>query len=431
MTAHQPHLDEAARTLVQWARTRQAGWRDPSADLKAALGNRYEALREPDVPPQVAPPQVAPPPVAPPPPMTPPVAVAPLPVPSPVPPPVVAPVLPMGARTAESPAPATAAPVWQPEPTRPVPVPSESLPAMGTPLRAAASASLRWIPRAAIAAAIILAVVAAPKLWKSYAPAAVVAPKTGTISLESNPPGSSVFIDGIEAGVTPLTKEIGAGNHSVEFRYKKGSRTVDVVVAGGQTATGAVDWTRKPVGKLQVSSDIAATKVYVDGKMKGNAPMSLEGLTAGPHTVMLKSAQGSVKQTITIKEGETAQFAGSIYPGSLHVSAPFELEVSEAGQLVRLDDKNEAVLAPGPHKLRFVNAAQGLNEERTVEIEPGKLASLTLSAPAAPAATESATSAVPGATAAKAESAESAEAPATPPAVPEPASAEPAAEPAR
>lgn len=428
MTAHQPHIDEAARTLVQWARARQAGWRDPSADLKAALGNRYEALREPDAPPQAAPTHVAPPPVAPPPPLTPPVAVTPL----PVPPPPVAPMVPIVARAAESPAPKAATPVWQQEPTRPAPIPSgESLPAVGAPLRAAASASLRWIPHVAIAAAIILAVVAAPKLWKSYAPAAIVAPKTGTIALESNPPGSAVFIDGVEAGVTPLTKEIGAGSHSVEFRYKKGSRTVDVVVAGGQTATGAVDWTRKPVGKLQVSSDTAATKVYVDGKMKGNAPLSLEGLAAGPHTVMLKSAQGSVKQTITIKEGETAQFAGSIYPGSLHVSAPFELEVSEAGQLVRLDDKNEAVLAPGPHKLRFVNASQGLNEERTVEIEPGKLASLTLSAPTAPAASQSATSAEPAATAAKAESAEAAEAPANPPAAPEPASAEPAAEPAR
>lgn len=414
MTAHQPQLEEAAHTLVQWARARQAGWRDPSSDLMAALGNRYQALREPDPVPSA----VAPPPV-----VTPPVAAPAMPPPAPVS------TVPAVARTAGSPAPAAVASMPQPGPARFEPAPSSMpLPKLGAPLRTAARASLRWIPRAAVAAAIILAAVAAPKLWKSYAPAVVVAPKSGTIALESNPPGSSVFIDGVDSGVTPLTKEIGAGSHSVEFRYKKGSRTIDVVVAGGQTATGAVDWMRKPVGKLQVSSDIAATKVYVDGKMKGNAPLSLEGLAAGPHMVMLKSAQGLVKRTITIKEGATAQFAGSIYPGSLHVSAPFELEVSEAGQLVRLDDKNEVVLAPGPHTLRFVNASQGLNEERTVEIEPGKLASLTLSAPTTPTASPSAE---PALAAVAAPSADSAQTPAEPAAAPEPSSAEPATEPAR
>jgi hypothetical protein len=89
---------------------------------------------------------------------------------------------------------------------------------------------------------------------------------------------------------------------------------------------------------------------------------------------------------VAIKEGGTAEVAGSIYPGSLHVSAPFEVQITEQGRLLRLDDRNQAVMPPGPHKLRVVSAAHGLDEVRTVEVQPGKLASLQIAAPAAPAA---------------------------------------------
>lgn len=375
MTVHPPQLEEAARTLVRWARARQAGWHDPSSELMAALGNRYETLRDTD-----------PGPAAPP-------AVAAMAAPPPGPPVVMAP---PPARVANPPAAQAVAPEPEREPTRrpvafvaPEPPPphvpvSEALPVKVTG-RGTAVALSSWLPRTAVAAVIVLAAVAAPKLWRSYAPASVTVPQNGTLSLDSNPPGSSVFIDGVEAGTTPLQTALAAGAHTVEFRYKKGSRTIDVHVVGGETAAGSVDWTRKPVGSLEVSSDIAATKVYVDGKLKGTAPLAVEGLSAGTHAVVLRSAQGSIRQTITVKDGQTARLAGSIYPGSLHVSAPFEIEVTEGGRLVRLDDKNEVVLPPGPHKLRFANSSQGVSDERTVDIEPGKRASVTLSAPIPPA----------------------------------------------
>ncbi|MGE3707662.1 MAG: PEGA domain-containing protein, partial [Vicinamibacterales bacterium] len=389
-----PEVAEAARTLLQWARTRQATWRDPSADLLAALGNRHHHL-------QAAAPADTTAPLPHPP--------APLPVPqarvapetppafaSPAPPPPLWPADPKPAPpatpTLADPPRALTSPVVEP-PAAPARTESERA--------SRAPAGMRWMPWAAAAAAVVLAAIAVPRVWRTYAPATAAAPKPGMLSLDSTPAGSTVLIDGVEAGTTPLQKELPAGPHTIEFRYKKGSRTIDVTVVSGESATGSVDWSRKPVGRLHVTSDTANTKVLVDGKARGTAPVTIDNLAAGAHVVTLQSAQGSVRQSVAIKEGATAELAGSIYPGSLHVSAPFEVQITEQGRLLRLDDRNQAVLPPGPHKLRVVSAAYGLDEVRTVDVQPGKLASLQIAAPAAPAA-PAAAPAEPAATAADA-----------------------------
>ena len=56
MIAQHPELVTAAKTLLQWARTRQTVWRDPSTDLFAALGDRYQAFAELEAVSEAAPP---------------------------------------------------------------------------------------------------------------------------------------------------------------------------------------------------------------------------------------------------------------------------------------------------------------------------------------------------------------------------------------
>ena len=58
--------------------------------------------------------------------------------------------------------------------------------------------------------------------------------------------------------------------------------------------------------------------------------------------------------------------------------ADFELQVSEAGRPIKLDQKNQTQLAPGAHKLRFANVATGLVDERTIEIAPAAVTSVTI-----------------------------------------------------
>ena len=59
----------------------------------------------------------------------------------------------------------------------------------------------------------------------------LMAPKPGVAVLESVPDGSQVSIDGKVVGTTPLTRSLPAGEHSVEFVYKKASRTMRVKIA--------------------------------------------------------------------------------------------------------------------------------------------------------------------------------------------------------
>jgi len=100
-----------------------------------------------------------------------------------------------------------------------------------------------WVAMAAVA--IVVAVVAAPRFKDREPSRTAVAPQTGTLTLESTPPGSTVLVDGAERGTTPLTIEVAPGTHNVQFRYRKNLRTVEVAVTAGEPTTQSVDWTKK------------------------------------------------------------------------------------------------------------------------------------------------------------------------------------------
>jgi len=68
----------------------------------------------------------------------------------------------------------------------------------------------------------------------------------GRALLSSNPSGSSVFIDGVESGKTPLTATLSAGPHTIEYRYRKNTRKIELTVVAGEDVSSVVDWTKKP-----------------------------------------------------------------------------------------------------------------------------------------------------------------------------------------
>jgi hypothetical protein len=81
---------------------------------------------------------------------------------------------------------------------------------------------------------------------------------------------------------------------------------------------------------------------------------------------------------VKIAAGETAQVTESMVSGWLAVFAPFEIEVSEGGRPLALDERGRAMLGPGPHELRFTNDELGYTETRRVDIKPSATAALTL-----------------------------------------------------
>src|SRR6185295_5234803 len=95
---------------------------------------------------------------------------------------------------------------------------------------------------------------------------------------------------------------------------------------------------RKSMGTLSVTTTPPGAQVTIDGKPRGVTPLELTDVSPGKHEVALKSDAGSVA-----------------------VYSPFEVTISEGGRVLRPDDRNQVMMAPGAHDLRFVNNALGFD----------------------------------------------------------------------
>jgi hypothetical protein len=159
------------------------------------------------------------------------------------------------------------------------------------------------------------------------------------------------------------------------------TRTVPAVTQADLTPTEVAPGSKKRTGRLVVTSPSSVAQVFVDGKPRGVTPLTLDGLMAGKHTVMLQNQNGSVEQTVTVGGSETAQLDQTIFPGWVSIVAPVELIISEGTRSLRLDDRSQVLLPPGPHELVFENRALGYQEARHVDVRPGETTQLSIAPP--------------------------------------------------
>lgn len=345
----QPDIVAAAEALRTWVRGQRTSW---SAGNIAVLEPPL-AFRAP-----------APPPALPVPPAVP----APAPQAEPaawVPAPVTMPAVPL---------PPAAAPVE--EPPAPAEWPTPSYAGGGTVIVAETSIFERTWFRAALAALLILAIGGGYLVMSRRSARAI-----GAAAFASTPDGSEVFVDGAPVGRTPVRVELRAGTHTVEFKRNAVTRTQKIAVKQGAELPVAVDWSKMAVGSLQVTSTPAGAKVSVDGKLRGQSPLTLSDLAAGPHTVLIDSTEGSVRRKVQISEGVTESLVESIYPGWLHVSAPIEVTILDGGKPALLDDSNRVLLKPGTHTVRIENRELAFSQTRQVEIEPGGTTKIAIDVP--------------------------------------------------
>src|SRR6478672_2973484 len=90
---------------------------------------------------------------------------------------------------------------------------------------------------------------------------------TGTLSINSNPPGATVVVDGQTSGITPLTLALKPGGHNVELRGAGEPRTVPVNITSGTTVSQYIELPKMATafGQLQVKTEPAGAQVTVDG----------------------------------------------------------------------------------------------------------------------------------------------------------------------
>jgi hypothetical protein len=226
---------------------------------------------------------------------------------------------------------------------------------------------------------------------RKYSSGGAVEPSLGTLIVQSSPAGVEVFVDGVSRGMTPSRLSIPAGSHILELRGRGVPRVIPLQITAGSQVSQYLEFPDTPMtGMLVVHSQPAGAKVTVDGVAKGVAPLTLEGLEPGDHEVILQSETGSSRHVVKVLAGTTASLVAPVttvapaegpVSGWISVKAPFVIEIREDGQLLGTTDTDRVMMAAGKHVLELVNQTLGFHETRTVQVLPGKVASMAIELP--------------------------------------------------
>jgi PKD repeat protein len=140
---------------------------------------------------------------------------------------------------------------------------------------------------------------------------------SGSIAITSSPAGAMVVVDTIHRGTTPLIlTEIPAGIHLVTLSskgYDDWNHTISV--GSGQMAAinAELEATKEITGSLAVITDPPGADVFIDGNFNGVSPVTIQGLSAGMHTVLLTLEDYSDNSTtITVTAGQTRKYTAEL-----------------------------------------------------------------------------------------------------------------------
>lgn len=220
----------------------------------------------------------------------------------------------------------------------------------------------------------------------------------GEVLVSSHPSGAQVRVDGRVHGSTPLVLALDAGRHAVDLVGANGStQPVVVDVEAGTRLTRHVVLptaaaAASRVGALRIDTGAAPARVLIDDAPMGAAPVRRDDVVAGDHTVTVQFARGgSVTRRVNVPAGESvavmveppaiAPVAAKPASGWVALSAPFEVQVYEDGQLVGTSASERLLLPAGAHALELVNADLGYRARVTATVAAGKTAALPVDAP--------------------------------------------------
>ena len=244
-----------------------------------------------------------------------------------------------------------------------------------------------WRTRAAIAAAVLVAVATAGVFaMKSYARV----PPMGVLVVNTNPDGVQVFIDGKKRGVTPLTLDLPTGDHKLELTLGDQTRAIPVNITTGGHVSQFVELPKVEAveGQLSVRTDPPGATVTVDGQRRGVSPLVIQGLTPGQHTVGLQNSLTSVTEQVMVQAGATAALVvplsapeGVPVSGWVSLNAPIEVQLFEEGRLIGTSRSDRIMMSVGSHSLQLVNETLGYKVNRTVEVNPGRVTPVRIDIP--------------------------------------------------
>jgi hypothetical protein len=237
------------------------------------------------------------------------------------------------------------------------------------------------------AAVVVLALLAVGQA--AYIGARLLMSPASTLSIltiDSNPEGAEVFINGERRGVTPFKVELPAGEHGVELRKNGRTRSIPVVLAAGIQASQYVELGNAPAAGA------------VTGAATGAAPRPAGAsglpLTGGPSTGGPAANGASVGALEPGAPLPGATVPGGTVPGSgetppvpvssrgwVVIESDLNLRVLRNGEMLGSSDEGRLSLAAGRQELELVNDAVGYRAVMNVQVLPGRAVTVPVELP--------------------------------------------------
>jgi hypothetical protein len=241
--------------------------------------------------------------------------------------------------------------------------------------------SHRWVRLlviAVLAAVATTAAVYAPYIW---AAAYNMIRTHGRVTIESNPPGALVTIDGQLRGHTPAALRLQPGKHLLEVQFGGSAKTKEIVV---QARAEMVETFTLPEGGqrggFRITTYPSPGRITIDGKFRGEAPLKVTDLTPGTHTLVVETKLGTQEQDVVVQSGAVLQLAVPT-ASWVKVNAPIDLEVAEDGRVLGNTASGPVLVRPGRHHLEFANKELGLKLRHFIDAVPGQVVTVPLELP--------------------------------------------------
>lgn len=97
---------------------------------------------------------------------------------------------------------------------------------------------------------------------------------TGTMTVNTNPPGAEVEVDGTTRGQTPLSLSLTAGAHTLVIRGNGESRSIPITIAAGAQVSQYLELPKavSALGQLHVRTEPSGARISVDGLPREEHP---------------------------------------------------------------------------------------------------------------------------------------------------------------
>jgi hypothetical protein len=213
---------------------------------------------------------------------------------------------------------------------------------------------------------------------------------TGTLAVNTNPPGAEVIVDDQPRGRTPLNLALPPGSHNLVVRGDGEARTIPVTIVAGTASGQYVELPKAAptTGTLQVWSEPSGARVVIDGQPKGTTPITVTELALGDHAVVLENDLGTVSHTVMVVPGVPASLVvpmgtsqSAPLSGWISVSAPVEMQLYEQHRLLGSTSIDRLMLPTGKHDIEIVSEPLDYRVTRSVQVAPGRVSPIVVTLP--------------------------------------------------